>query len=224
MSATPLFSDEPIRNTVVVTGGDVESFLSARLRFGQAVLHAAIGVGMAELAVVTENSAAATAGFRLWDGTIASLRDQLRPVGWVAQRPGQLEVVRRIDNLVQVTATLGDDCTGDPASTPTFKHEKGQATERAVNGNQRSLGDISPADPAWGAIETWWLLYKIAVRDSETFVRSELSLPSRIEGSRVTQWAYRVILDERPHGTSVPAVVPESAPTPSVSITRRRPA
>ena len=207
---------------MVIQGPGVEQFLLTRIGFGQDVLRQAVTAGMAELALVTENSAAATAGFRLWDGTLVSLRQQLKPKRWSTERPGQLEVVRRNDNRIQIAATLGDDATGDPEVSPTFKHEKGVATDRAIEDNQRSLADLAPDDQAWGNIETWWLLYKPASKDGEAIVRVELSLPVSIEGARVTAWGYRVILDEVPVGASKPVVIPDAAPTPAVSVVRRQ--
>lgn len=164
------------------------------------VLENALSAGAADAAMTTAHSPATAYGSRFWEGVIRELRDELAPARWSVERPGQLEVVRRADNKVQLTAALGDAYVGDPSATPSCEHPRGKATADAIDRNQGSLEALAPDDDAWQPIETWWLLYRLAGSGESKRVVAELSLPIEMRGSRISWWHTRLVLPELPLG------------------------
>ncbi|MGE0307606.1 MAG: hypothetical protein AB7Q27_17800 [Acidimicrobiia bacterium] len=220
MSNMEFFREVPA--TVVIEDPvDVEAFLAARISVSSTVLHTAVEHGAADASLVTDHGAAASYGWRMYDGTLTSLRDQLAPKGWLPLRPGGLEVATRKDKLVQITPSMGTEETGLRSGHPTCKHERGASTAVAVEDNQTSLADLAPDDPGWTRMQTWWLLYHLVVRGEDKFVRSELSLPLQVKNGRITEWGYRILLGERPIGTTN-VNIPAPAPEPTIPALRRR--
>jgi len=206
----------------VVEGDEVESFLRDKIGIEAMVLGKALLGGAAEAAMVTPHSGAAASGWRMYDGVVKALRDELVPEGWRVFRPGGLETVVRNDNHCQITAALGNEHTGlRPPSNPSCEHERGAATLEAVDANQRSLAGLAPLDPALRPIQTWWLLYHFVERDGDRLVRAELSLPVRAERRLIVDWACRVLLGEFGSATTR-SNIPEPAPEPFIPKPRRR--
>jgi hypothetical protein len=220
MSNLEFFREVPA-TTVIDGPDDVDAFLSARIGASAAVLQVAVEHGAADASLVTAHSAAASYGWRMYDGTLTSLRDQLVPFGWLPSRPGGLEVVKRKDKLVQITPAMGTDGTGLRGGHPTCKHDRGASTESAVGDNQASFADLAPDDIGWTSTQTWWLLYNVVVRGEDRFVRSELSLPLQVKNGRITEWGCRVLLGERSIGTTAVSI-PAPAPEPTIPALRRR--
>lgn len=159
------------------------------------VLVEALERGGSESAMTTAHNAASSFGYRFWDGMVAALRDGLVPLGWRAERPGGLEVVRRKDNRVQITGSLGDDAVGVESVDPSCRHQKGQSTDEAMRTNQLTLAGVSGGDPAWRPMLTWWVLYRFAGMDGRKVI-PELSLPRAGSGGKVTEWAVRLFLPD----------------------------
>jgi hypothetical protein len=78
--------------------------------------------------------------------------------------------------------------------TPTTKYPKGYATAQAVdtNGQLRFDFDEVPVEtpPASDELTTWFLLYQL---DGDV-IRAEISLPSAMDGDRISEWEERIIL------------------------------
>ncbi len=178
---------------ILFDSSEVDAYLRSEVGLGVEVLLEALQRGGSEAAMATPHNAAAAAGFRFWDGAVASLRDQLVPRGWFGDRPGGLEVVRRRDNRLQITASLGDEAVGGLGTNPSCRHEKGQSTDAAMQCNQLTLAGYGSDDPGWEPMLTWWLLYKFTSPDARRIV-PELSLPRVGVGGRVTDWAVRLLL------------------------------
>jgi hypothetical protein len=220
MSNMEFFREVP--ETIIIEGpDDVEAFLAARIGASAAVLQTAVEHGAADASLVTTHSAAASYGWRMYDGTLTSLRDQLVSFGWSPSRPGGLEVVMRNDKLVQITPAMGTDGTALRGGHPTCKHDRGASTEAAVGDNQASFADLAPDDIGWTSTQTWWLLYNVVVRGEDRFVRSELSLPLQVKNGRITEWGCRVLLGESSIGTTAVSI-PAPAPEPTIPPLRRR--
>ena len=221
MSDAPLLTPEP-EPIILDDPAVVAAFVQSNLRVSLAQLWDALSIGMAEAALTTEHSTAGAFGTRLWDGTAMSLRDQLKPAGWDVLRPGGLEVVRRSDGLVQITPSLGNEHTGVlSAGVPKWEHQRGVSTKRAINENQLSLADLAPDEVAFQPIQTWWLLYRVFVRDEQKMLRAELSLPVDLNRRGVVRWAYRLLLGERSFGDARSATIPAPAPDPQINLARR---
>jgi hypothetical protein len=221
MSSIELFVRHP--DTVVIDEPHaVEGYLSAHIGITCSEIYEALDYGAAEAATVTAHAALSSFGTRLWDGVLTHARDLwVAGRGWEVARPGGLEVVRRADNRVQITPSMGNEGTGVRDGAPSCKHDRGESTSNAVGNNQLSLGDLAPADNAWGPIQTWWLLYYAFPRDREQWMRAELSLPTEVVHGRITHWSHRLLFGERPFGTAAVANIPEPAPEPEVQLRRR---
>lgn len=220
MSNLEFFRDSP-EAVIIEEPDDVEAFLAARIAVSATVLHTAVEHGVADASLVTDHAAAASHGWRMYDGTLTSLRDQLAPQGWLPLRPGGLEAATRKDKLIQITPSMGTEGTGLRSGHPTCKHERGAATAVAVDDNQTSLADLAPDDLGWKRMQTWWLLYNLVVRGEDKLVRTELSLPLQVKHGRITEWGYRILLGERSIGTTT-VNIPAPAPEPTIPALRRR--
>lgn len=174
---------------------EVDAYIRSEIGCEVGVLEQSIRAGASEGAMVTAHNAASAYGYRFWDGVITSLRDQLVPAGWRCERPGQLEVIRRADNRLQITGSLGDEGVGVESADPSCRHDKGQSTDAAVRHNQLTLGGHRTNDPSWRPLLTWWVLYRLSGPDERRVV-SELSLPREGVGGHITDWAVRVFLPE----------------------------
>jgi hypothetical protein len=216
-----LFAPSPLPS-VISDLSAVDALLLAQLELTSDQLWQALLAGMADAALTTEHSSAGAFGTRLWDGSITTLRDQLKPLGWRAARPGGLEVVRRGDNGVQVSCALGDDFVGiDGAVAPNWEHPRGTSTARAVSVNQQSFASLMPADESFSPIQTWWLLYGVFFEGSQKLLRAEISLPIHMDATDSNRWKFRLLLGQREFGDTVAARIPAPAPNPPVVVSRR---
>jgi hypothetical protein len=196
----------------------VADFLSTRIKVTVADLHDALDAATADAATVTDNSPHPAFGWRMYEGIIKTLRES-KVSEWEAKRPDGLEVVRRRDNRVQITASAGNAATGIAAGRPTCKHPRGSATAKAVDKNQLTYADIAPE---FKPIETWWLLWFVSTASNgeqrERRVRAELSLPTLVHEGSIQRWRYRVLIGERSFGTVTTVPIPEPAPDPTFDL------
>lgn len=217
-----LFNPKPVYPHNTNDPSTVVAFVSSHLKVSVEQLWEAIEVGMADAAITTDNSAAMSFGTRLWDGTLTSLRNQLAVSGWTVHRPGGLEVVRRSDNRIQITPSIGNKHTGIfTDGSPKWKHNRGVSTRKAINENQLSLADLAPDDATLRPIQTWWLMYSVRLDAGEKIVRAEISLPVGLSRSGVADWSHRLLLGEHLFGDARPAVIPDAAPDSIVPLLRR---
>lgn len=197
---------------VLIDPGEVDAYLKEELGFELPVLLEALERGGSESAMTTAHNAASSFGYRFWDGLVASLRDQLVPRGWRAERPGGLEVVRRHDNRMQITGSLGDEGVGVEFADPSCRHQKGESSDAAMRTNQLTLDGLTDSDPGWKPMLTWWVLYRFAGLQERRVV-PELSLPRQGFGGQVNEWAVRILLPEFEVGGGG-GVDPEAMPEP----------
>jgi hypothetical protein len=207
---------------VIDTPADVAEFLSTRIDVRLDQIHDALDFGTADAATVTDHAAQASFGWRLWDGVLTKLRDLKVTDAWTAERPDGLEVVRRRDNLVQITPSTGSPSTGLRDGHPTCKYPRGASSAKAVDRNQMSFDA-----PGFEPIRTWWLLWRVFTkRETDTegqrwWYRAELSLPTTISDGMISGWMYRLIVGERPFATVRTAPIPQPAPAPTITLPRR---
>jgi len=183
------------RTLILTQPEEVEAYISDELGFDSVVLVEALERAGSEAAMTTQHNAASAFGYRFWDGMVASVRDRLVPLGWRVERPGGLEVVRRSDNRLQITGSLGDDAVGIESADPNCRHQKGQSSDEAMRTNQLTLDGLAGDDPAWRPMLTWWVLYRFAGFDDRRII-SELSLPREGSSGRVAEWEVRLFLPE----------------------------
>ena len=208
-------------STQIVEGLDVNPYLSDRFGFDSDIFLRAIEAGRAEAAMTTNHSPAPAFGWRFWEASIRQLRDDLALRGWRAERPGQLEVARNKSNSLQIATALGDTNVGKRLASPCHEHPRGASTVRAVDVNQLTLSSQTVGD-GWDPIETWWLLYH-HIPESNGSTTSEISLPTKMSGTRITEWAVRVFLPSSRDISSAtgPARLPEGSKPISFPVERR---
>jgi hypothetical protein len=200
---------------------EVEAYLRQEIGFELRVVLEALERGGSEAAMTTPHNAASSFGYRRWDGMVAGLRDQLVPHGWTSERPGGLEMVRRADNRVQITGSLGDSNVGNDQADPSCQHEKGESSDAAMRTNQLTLDGLVGDDPTWKPILSWWVLYRFAGLNERRVV-PELSLPREGVAGHVSSWAVRILLPEFEvgGGDGIDVGVPPESPPPIVSVRR----
>ncbi len=206
--------------TVITDPVAVAEYMTRHLGVELDITSRALQAGVADSAMTTGHSPASASGSRLWEGVVRQLRDDLVLGGWTMEQPGQLEVVRRGDGRLQLTASLGDGGTGDPSCTPSPEHPRGGATQVAVEANELTFADLDPSEPGWKRIETWWLLYRSSPSGPNR-LHAELSLPVGMAGKRINAWATRLILPDFEFDPGGSVLLPEPAAAPQVVISRR---
>ena len=150
----------------------------------------------------TENDAPSAPGFYQWNETVKALREQLVVTkGWFRNNGGGLPTVVNPQDTIAIAVYSGNENTGTH-KTPSTKYQKGPCTTCMVEANaeQLELGievpQIAPVQPSLDSnvIATWALLF---YADKEE-IRSELSLPTVINGGQINQWRKRIILPAIP--------------------------
>jgi len=159
------------------------------------IVSRAIQHAEAEASTCTAFDPPVMGGFMRYGRTVRFLREDLVPLGWDYDNPRNLCRTINPGREFAIVSTSGDEATGNPVVTPTTKYPKGYATVLAVETNGQlgfdfsDMGiDDSSADEE--SLATWFLLYH--VNDDE--IRSEISLPSAMEGGNISDWQERIIL------------------------------
>lgn len=144
----------------------------------------------------TANHPSIARGVIMWAETVAVLREQLRPQGWVKSDKGNYELVVNKKESLAIVVTTGDDATGMIGATPSNKCPKGVNTVEAVetNNQQDMFSELLPIVEKTLGLTTWVLLMHMAA----TEVRCELSLPSSISNGKIDGWKERIILPSLP--------------------------
>ena len=167
----------------------------------EASLREAINQGHLQRARLTPNHPRIFPGLEMWGWCVAGLRDQLRPLGWVAHVASNYEsTVNDVLDLAIAVAS-GDEATGIAHSHPSNRSKKGRNTIDAVEANRQ--GDlfvellperlITPPSNH----DTWILLHHTDVIKKE--IRIEFSKPWDIGvDGKITSWAERIILGSIP--------------------------
>jgi len=212
---------QPSNSARIIEGQAVDPYLLDQFGFGSDVLLRAVTAGHADAVMTTEHSPATAFGSRFWEGSIRQLRDDLAPREWKALRPGQLEVVRNKLNTIQITTALGDSNVGIRSAAPSCEHPRGTSTAKAVEVNQLTFAGLATSG-GWEPIETWWLLYRPR-GEHDGFPISELSLPTTMNGKKITEWAIRIFLPSAPDGSSTGRTIrlPEEPAPVNFSVERR---
>jgi len=134
-------------------------------------------------------------GYRRWADTVAGLRRQLLPHGWLQSNALNYCTVYNPATRVAIVVMAGDGNTGHRAAATRSKYPKGAVTVRRLRLNQQQASmfpDLkSPAEVAEEDCATWVL----AQDADEDGVRAELSRPRSQDASgRVVDWYERILL------------------------------
>ncbi len=156
-------------------------------------------VGQAALAriEVTPHSPRTAGGSMQWFAGVASLRDQLIPLGWEPINEDNQGLVFNKKLGIVLTVAGGDADTGISKGFPTTRSKKGPRTKEAIDRNQIQIFPEYfrlPISERIRNIGTLWMLL-VHVSPQHQQVRAELSRPVRYDGAgRPRDFQPRIIL------------------------------
>lgn len=168
----------------------------SRLGIPLSVLTESVWQGYLARSRTTANHPRTARGIIMWAETVAVLREQLRPQGWIKSHKGNYELAVNEKETLAIVVTTGDDATGMAGATPTNKCPKGVNTTEAVEANNQfdMFSELLPVIEEIQGLTTWVLLMHLAANE----VRCELSLPSSISSGKINGWKERIILPSMP--------------------------
>ncbi|MGI5251452.1 hypothetical protein [Actinacidiphila glaucinigra] len=151
---------------------------------------------VADVRGCTDLDAPAMAGFMFWSRCNRYLAEELIPMGWKhTQRDSILRVIHPSMEFA-VTALSGAGGVGDRNALVRSKNPKGPAMARLVENNGQ-FAFFTPDEVRYGRqleeMPTWCLLYKRGSKRNG--LKSELSLPVKMNGQYVDEWLHRIIWD-----------------------------
>lgn len=195
----------------------------------EGVLQLAATKGFSAWANLTMNHPALYRGMVPWGETMAALCDSLIPLGWTrGEDGGQPFIMNKSLNLA-ITVATGDENTGLKEREPSTKSSKGTRTKFAVTNNALAhtlFGDIrSENRKNLETRVTWILLFHLYQDEKTTEIRSELSLPLKMnKEGQIDQWLTRIVLGSIPFGGSTIKFLgePPGSPEIEIDVTRRR--
>ena len=182
-------------NNLLHTEGNAVDRLS-ELGIAISVLTESVWQGYLARSRTTANHPRIARGIIMWAETVAVLREQLRPQGWVKSDKGNYELTVNEKEGLAIVVTTGDEATGIVGATPSNKCPKGVNTAEAVEANNQldMFSELLPTIEEVQGPTTWVLLMHLAANE----VRCELSLPSSISSGKINGWKERIILPSVP--------------------------
>lgn len=186
-----------------------------------AVLQRVLTAGWLAQQSCTKDDPLGYPGIHRWGVMTRTLRQELRPRGWVASDDASLAVALAPDGTLAICVSTGDAGTGRSDRTPATKYRKGVATLCAVEINRAQLDlfgihAVRDSEKISGPI-TWILLSDL--KDGVVF--AELSLPLAVgDDGRVDTWKERIIFPALTLG-SVTDAQAEFTPEVDIDVPRR---
>lgn len=170
-----------------------------QLGVSEAALREAIYQGHLQRSRMTLNHPRTFPGLVMWGEVVASLREQLRPLGWYRKDVGSFPVTVNEDLNLAIAVASGDEATGVPYAHPSNRSKKGRNTVDAIEAN-RQMGLFEQTEEFVLVVEdgvegnqTWILMHYTDTARGE--IRFELSLPADIgDDGKITSWAERILL------------------------------
>lgn len=164
-------------------------------------LQRAIAAGHVARITCTENDPPFIPGTEAWRYTVVTLREELCPLGWRKDDPGNYSLVINDARKINIVVATGDSFTRKRHAVPRTKSLKGLYTEAATIRNCVD-GDLFPETltedlrRVVGLLEypTW--IFLIYIQDEE--YRAELSLPVSMDGDHISDWAERIFIPDMP--------------------------
>lgn len=163
------------------------------------------------------------AGLVMWGQCVASLRDQLRPLGWYRPEVGNYELTTNDERGLAIAVASGDEATGNPEAHPSNRSPKGRNTVEAVEVNRQldMFAELIPEskDEA-DDHETWVLLHYTDSFRKE--IRLELSRPSDIgSDGKIREWSERIILVAIPYDDDLIEMLPPNGADVDIEVRRK---
>ncbi len=184
-----------------------------QLRLPKDILLDVLDKAVGERANVTGSDPLGTPGTEMRRWTTRFLRDdiRLRKLGWKPCAHSQIEGIRNDSLQMKVAFMNTDQRTGVPEKSPANVSDRGSVAELLIAHNcsagQSELFDVpAPEDPIL-AYDFWYLCAYVG----EKHVAAELSRPTEITNSFVSDYSERIILwrpGDKP-GLRRPDSVPE---------------
>ncbi len=173
-------------------------------------LVAAVRAGHGARILCTENDAPFIPGTEAWRFVLRTLREELLPLGWRKDDPGNYSLVINDNRKINVVVESGDASTGIEMGHPKARALKGLYTEAAVARNIVGQEDLFPEtiplevkQKAFMLTYPTWILLVYITDDT---IRAELSYPNGMLAGEITSWQERIIL---PHEEIDPGVMKE---------------
>ncbi len=182
-------------------------------------LQEAVQQGYLARTALTANHPRIFFGYAMWAQTVAALRDNLRPDGWLKSDQNNYELTINENADLAIAVTTGDEGTGLAHLNPSNKCPKGTNTADAIAANNQVdlFAEFLPPIEEKIGFTTWVLLIHLAPEE----VRAELSLPSVITNGKIKAWKERIILPSLPREDDVIEVRTSDLPEIDVPIRRK---
>jgi hypothetical protein len=162
-------------------------------------------------------------GLEMWGWSVASLREQLRPLGWFRIDVANFPLTVNETLGLAIAIASGDEGTGDPHAQASNRSKKGPNTVDAVETNQQfdMFAEFLPQTKEDAAgNDTWVLLHYTDSTKQE--IRIELSRPSEIgDDGKISAWSERIILPSISFDGDPVEILTPSGPDIDIEIRRK---
>lgn len=162
-------------------------------------------------------------GLEMWGWAVASLGDQLRPLGWIRVDVGNFPLTVHEELGLAIAIAAGDEATGIASAVPSNRSKKGRNTIDAVETNQQFDlfdGYIPRPEQDSDDHQTWVLLHHTDPVKKE--IRIELSRPSEIgDDGKISAWSERILLSSLPFDGDALEIIPPSGPDILIDVRRK---
>lgn len=157
------------------------------------MIHEVLLYGNAERATYTDYDAPGAGEYARWSRHVRRATETLVPKGWQRINPDNQPTLVHPDNGWCLVVASGSSATGLAYATPTTKNPKGRTIREAVQDNaELALLRPQEVDPVLAGLrETWMLLTYVNI---DGHIRSEVSLPSEMEGEQISAWQHRILI------------------------------
>lgn len=194
-----------------------------QLGVNEGALREAVRQGHLQRARLTLNHPVLYHGSNMWGETVAGLREQLRPLGWIRQDIGCYALTVHEELQLAITVASGDEGTGNPHAHPCNRSKKGRNTVDAIEANRQiEMFELPPPESQDDGYDkqTWMLMHYTDMLKGE--IRLELSRPSSIsKDGKISEWAERIILNSIPFDDELVEIYPLSGPDIEIDIRRK---
>ncbi|WVM92157.1 hypothetical protein ULG90_21015 [Halopseudomonas pachastrellae] len=174
---------------------------------------------------LTPNHPSIFPGLEMWGWLVGAVRDQLRPLGWVAHEQSNYPLTVHSELNLAIAVASGDSYVGNLLGMPSSRSRKGKNTVDAVERNCQfdMFADLLPDPeelPEAGPHETWILLHHADTLKKE--IRIELSRPAGMgKGGKINFWSERIMLGTLALDDDLFEVTPPSGPDIDIEIRRK---
>ena len=154
-------------------------------------------------------------GQRMWAESVASLRLETMPHGWVPEEYLGVDLVVQRTLGIAFIVTAGDGATGDDRYVPQVRYERRDVIRGLVNGALDHLFGRAEAQ-RW---RVWFVLHYLAAGG----LRAELAEPRWVDrGGWVSGWKERILIPDAVFGSPTRRTTSgDNPPVVDVSVERR---